>query len=432
MLRLDRLREKPVYIYMDDNHGVPAPTRSGSQIRRFTNIRAYLDLGFSVEVVYFKDLTKKRHKTNLKKEGLDFSFTEIDYLPPRPTVFQRIAYHAGFPFETVLDLSFRMRKAIQREVQVRERSNPGAIHQFEYFSIASAIVGMKNVKAIWSCHDLPLDRRAKISTMRGEVEKDKKNKIRYLLETRRKNLRRKYMWWIEKAIIEESNLVLMISEEERQDLSKRYDCDSIVLLPMSWPQEILPAKNRSWMEDGKLRLFHLGKIDAFIGYYSLKFLLGNVFPLLSDVILDRLELNVVGEIGNSDYSQHILELAKQYPNVRFVGYVDDVLSYYRASDLQVVGSPVSTGLRTRIIESFVYGLPVLSTHAGAAGVLGLQDRKNILLAKDSSSFAALLSDVVRRPEILALLAEGARKTYEQQYSRRVVKRKLAGFLERYL
>jgi hypothetical protein len=166
-------------------------------------------------------------------------------------------------------------------------------------------------------------------------------------------------------------LVLTIAAHENAQLRQKLGLPYVELLPMSWPDEKVVSRTRPWLDEGVLRLLHLGTVDAFVTYYSLKFLLGEVFPRLPKTVLNNLELLVVGKIKDTPCSREIREMSRQYPQVRFLGYVDDVHPFYAKSDLQVVGATRATGLRTRIIESFVYGLPVLSTWASAPGVVKL-------------------------------------------------------------
>jgi len=174
---------------------------------------------------------------------------------------------------------------------------------------------------------------------------------------------------------------------------------------------------------------HLGSVSGFVGYDSLKFILEGVFPLLRQDTLQKIVFNVVGVIDGSDYSAAIMELAKPFPQVRFLGFVEDIKDCYAESDLQLVGGLRATGLRTRIVESFVYGVPVLSTTESAKGVIGLANGVNIFLADDARRFAAVLESIVENPEVLYWVSIEARRTYSAYYSRDVSAETLADLLE---
>ena len=71
--------------------------------------------------------------------------------------------------------------------------------------------------------------------------------------------------------------------------------------------------------------------------------------------------------------------------------------------MQIVCSQFSTGIRTRIIESFVRGLPVISTKVAALGMHGLEDRKTFL-ANSAVEISDILSDILSGKEQLGIIS----------------------------
>lgn len=418
MNSLERLREKPVYIYMGPPF--PRPTESGSAIRRYTNIRAYRDLGFDVEIVYFAD-----DPPPTGADTLGARVVHIKPVPRRPTLLERVAFRMDWPFEWVLNYSFPLRQQVRAEVRRREAVTPGAIHHFEYLAMASAAINYPDpLNSIFSSHDLESQRNVIVARMREERGHWRSPTYR---GRRVQSLER-----AERAAVEQCRLVLAIARHEAEFMRTVWGCDHVELFPMSWPDETPVTRTRPWMDGGKLRLLHVGQIDALLGYYSLKFLFEEVFPRLAADELSAIEMVVVGRIPDTPTARTILELGQRYPQVQFVGFQQDIRPYYAATDLQVVGATAATGLRTRIIESFVYGLPVLSTPLGAEGVMGLEPGQNILLAADANSFAAQLIGLLRQPARLPQLAEAGQETYRLYYSRQVAAKQLAGLLVQYM
>jgi glycosyltransferase involved in cell wall biosynthesis len=200
---------------------------------------------------------------------------------------------------------------------------------------------------------------------------------------------------------------------------------------MSIPGDGGDRKVGNWMQDGRLHLLHLGRLSHLPSYRSLEFLFENVFPLLPPQVLDRIAVHVVGKIDDDERSRRVLALASAYKNVSFIGFVEDITPYYKACDLQLVASTDAAGLRTRIIESFAYGLPVLSTSIGARGIAGLQPNEHLLIADDAEQFVAQLSRLLHSPNILDELSRKGRDFYVTHQSRAVVASTLAGCLSRY-
>jgi len=415
MTDLSILLNKPVYIYTGQ---FPFPYDSGAKIRIYTTARAYLDLGFTVEIVH---LVNPNDKFNLNNQKIDLpvKISNIQLKKRHSPFINRLSFNLGFLNKQALNYIYPERIKIQDEINRKEAKTPDAIHHFEYLSTANSIIGLHG-NFIWSCHDIQSIRYPKILAFRELIGiKHNKRKIR---------LKQRYLKYIEDKLVKKCKLVLTISNEDTKELQKRSGSQNIYLLPLSWPDETLIKSKTNWGKGEKLRLFHLGCIDAFIGFHSLKFILGEVFPILPNEILHRIEFKIAGEIKNSRYSGIIKEMAKNYDQVEFLGYVNDLKPYYQNSDVHLVGSNDATGLRTRIIESFAYGLPVLSTEESAKGIIGIVTGENILLANDAKQFAKEIIQIIDNPKILGYLAKNGRILYEKYYSRDVEAKQLGEYL----
>ena len=131
-------------------------------------------------------------------------------------------------------------------------------------------------------------------------------------------------------------------------------------------------------------------------------------------------------------ADEILVMAGGYPQLHFHGFQETITPFYEQADLQVVGATVATGLRTRIVESFVYGVPVLSTVIGAEGLGSLKTGFNIFLAKDSESFVAQITNIIENPELLSEIALNAQQTYNRYHRRQVVANRLSELLAQHI
>ena len=114
-----------------------------------------------------------------------------------------------------------------------------------------------------------------------------------------------------------------------------------------------------------------------------------------------------------------------------VGKVPDLMPLYASSDLQVAASTEATGLRTRVVESFAFGLPVLSTTAASRGVAGIRSGENIVLADTPDAWVQALESILESPAQLSRLARNARATYDTMHSSAVAAAALDYFLAKY-
>lgn len=391
-------------------------------MRVFTNLRAYADLGFTIKVIF----TGTEDQFILTLEQVQ-SLAIIDHypiLPEKPSLKKRLAFYLGFPKSWVLDVLFPIRPSLRKAVQNNEQQHPGAIHHFEYDHFASAAIGFKEINAVWSNHDILSVRLPLIRQMRGEYHTLSGHRLNR--EMRLKRIRQAEDW-----IAQDCKLILNIAQHEWVEFCQNRNYSNAELFPMSWPDETPPQRQRDWMADGVLRMLHLGSVDGFVGYDSLKFILSEVFPLLSDKCLQSLELFVVGKMGETPYAKKIRELAQGYSQVKCLDFVDDIKQVYAEVDLQLVGGSRATGLRTRIIESMVYQIPVLSTYEMAKGLHGLVDGEDILLAEDEIDYARKIDQILTHPEKLLRISEAGKQTYNRLYSRKETAEKLSSYLEKY-
>ena len=398
--------------------------QSGTRNRVVSNVAAYRELGFEVEIVHLEDQTIDPGPV-LPLEGV--SQCRVPISPPgRDRLFQlgrRAAYRLGWPAIQAIRQQFKAYDTVRSEAVRREATRPGQIHHFEYLSTACAAVDLDGLKCVWSHHDVESRFRGALLDIRAEVE-DKRATGRDLRELRR-------MRSAERRAAAHCRLILCIARHEADSLRREWPTAPVEHFPMSVPDEDRPGRTRNWVEGNTVRLLHVGRIDGLASYRSLEFLFDRVFPLLEKDLLDRVELDVVGSVPGTRRADEIQRMARRYAGVHFHGFQDDVRRFYAASDLQVVGSSEATGLRTRIVESFAFGAPVLSTRVGAEGVDGLVHRENILLADTPQEFAEAIRAVAGSPGLLDAISLGGRELYDRVHGRRAVSRKLGGLLDRY-
>lgn len=420
MTTLDQLRQEPVFFFTGT---LIAPGGQGSSMRVYTNLRAYLDLGFRVELIHFPN-EEDQNKPLILPDG-DVHLTQVARKPNGMNRYvKKLAMLLGYPKEFFLNAMFPDREQLIDEIEPLFKEHPKALFHFEYDDFASAVADFPGMRSVWSNHDLFSQRVQLIWQSRDERRSPRESEAE-----RRRIVKR--MIQAENQLAQHVSLILNIATHEHAEFLRR-GYRNAVLLPMSWPDEALVGRARSWKEGGRLRLLHLGSVNGLVGYESLSYLIGGVFPRLAPAVLDGLELWVVGTVADSFYCNRILELAKPYPQVRFLGFVEDLREMYAQVDVQVVGGVKASGLRTRIIESMVYGVPVLSTAEMAEGLNGLVDGENILLAADVQGYADRLTSLVMTPPDFDQLARSARETYNKQYSRTVSVEALKNAFQQFL
>lgn len=109
--------------------------------------------------------------------------------------------------------------------------------------------------------------------------------------------------------------------------------------------------------------------------------------------------------------------------VEVAGYVADPLPYLQAADVFVVPLHSGGGMRVKILDAWLWGLPIVSTPIGAEGI-ELRDGENILLAGDAPAFAAATLRLLHDSALNSQLRRNGRRWVEQTYAWQVVYRRV--------
>lgn len=399
---------------------MPQRQGSGASLRFYSNVRAYLDLGFDVDVI---QVAQQADGSEPSRDLAPVKWKRIIERAASPTLIGRLSFRAGMPNRAAFQYYYSLHRVIQREINNRFEHEPGALFHLEGEHMASVIPWLsKSIRCIWSLHDLPSAVVSATTRIACEAQD------RAPAQTEQRELR--FAEKAERVVASHAPLILCIADTDRERLRSEWNAQ-IEYLPMSIPGDG-QTRIDGWLRDDRLRILHLGSVSHLPSYRSLEFLFEQVFPQMPESLLERIEMDVVGTVDDQNpRTKRILELARKYSNVTFHGFVSDVVPFYRKSDVQVVASTDATGLRTRTIESFAYGLPVLSTSVGARGIAGLRPGEQLLIADDSRAFVENLSRLLKSPELLSKLSRSGREFYEKNQSRKAVALKLSEYLQQY-
>ncbi len=407
-----------MFIFLDT---MPQRQASGASLRFYSNVQAYLDLGFNVEVIQIGT------EDDGSQPSADLSlarFSRVFEPAPEPSLMGKLMFRAGIPHRSAVQYFVPRHNTVLREVKKRARQSPNAVFHLEGEMMASVLPWLAKVtRAIWSLHDLP----STVSAATTKIACEAGSRSPTVAERRELRFARR----VERLMARHAPLVLTIADHDRERLRREWGCNAVEYLPLSIPDDGATRGN-DWLRDGRLQLLHLGSVSHLPSYRSLEFLFARVFPALPPQVLERIALDVVGRFDReNNRTKRILSLAQPYANVVFHGFVDDVVPFYQKSDLQVVASTDASGLRTRTIESFAYGLPVLSTTVGARGIANLKGGEHLLLADSPEEFAGELHRLLENRESLATLSRNGRLFYCQNQSRKAVALALDGYLRQY-
>ena len=185
----------------------------------YSNMRAYLDLGFEVEWVQVR--TTSPHQDASPELRID-RCVKRDLAPPRRSMLGRVLYPAGLTTNAAWKFYFTTAEAFREEAETREKATPGAIHHFEMGQPGSAIPLLHGVKTVWSCPDIESDYLAAQIHLACEMENSG--------SLGHENRRLRFIKRAEKLMARKSSLILCIADHEAERM-RAWGCPQAEFFP---------------------------------------------------------------------------------------------------------------------------------------------------------------------------------------------------------
>ena len=138
-----------------------------------------------------------------------------------------------------------------------------------------------------------------------------------------------------------------------------------------------------------------------------------------------LKLNVVGKWTEGNKNRF-----SKCEFVHFAGFVDDLEAFMDGAVL-LVPLRIGSGIRTKIIEAFAMGVPVISSTIGAEG-LGVNSGQHILIADTPDEFTQSLGSIIVDEELRQTIRHSALDFCKLTFSQKIVYDKRIGFYNQIL
>jgi polysaccharide biosynthesis protein PslH len=208
--------------------------------------------------------------------------------------------------------------------------------------------------------------------------------------------------------------VLTVTQEDREHLLALYAAQEREALQARFtpvpicvdPEEVAPVPHR----DGAFpTILHLGTMFWPPNVNGVLWFAREVLPLIREVV-PQARFVVVGK----NPPPEVQALAAD-PGVDVTGYVPDPEPYLAAADAFVVPLHAGGGMRVKILDAWLWGLPIVSTPLGAEGI-EFEDGENILIADDAPTFAQATVELLTDGSVNDRLRVQGRAWVEGRYA----------------
>lgn len=165
----------------------------------------------------------------------------------------------------------------------------------------------------------------------------------------------------------------------------------------------------------------MGAMQASFNVDALEYFANKIYPLLGEET--GLKVTVVGGDLPGNLSHF-----RSYANVEIVGHVPDVRPYLKRAGCLLIPLRFGGGIRIRILEAMMAGLPIVCSSVAIAG-MDFAPEKEYLLADEPSAVAAAVKRLTGDPDFAAAMAARARAAVVQRYSEEIQSQKALELFE---
>lgn len=174
------------------------------------------------------------------------------------------------------------------------------------------------------------------------------------------------------------------------------------------------------------KILMIGDITGTAARWGLRLLVQDVLPGLDEALgKTGYELHLVGA-GQIDTEFNSLH---SHPAVKVRGRVVPPDAEFLNSDALFVPTPITLGIRVRIITGFSYGSCLVTHEANRAGIPEIRHEENALVGSTGKQLAQHLIRVVQSAPLREKLEQAARDTFTTLFSEQVAARAIVKQIE---
>ncbi len=287
----------------------------------------------------------------------------------------------------------RSPESVQKILEIVSREKPDLV-QADFIDNADlAFILPDSLKKLMIIHDLRFS-----SVFQGAIASGYENSYsKYLSEVAKTS---------ELSYLKKFDGIIAFSEEDAQKLIDS-KLDNVYVSPFGIADERFVELSDFYKIN---KLVFLGPDHHFPNFNSLLW----YAEKLSQLVFDKFNLQLI-VIGKWSFQNQ--QKFKRYPTIKFDGYVEDLQAAMDSSVL-IVPLRIGSGIRTKILEAFAMGVPVISTTIGSEGI-GAANEKEILIADDENLFIQALGKLLNT-DIQRSLRRNAQLLVKENFSQDVV------------
>jgi glycosyltransferase involved in cell wall biosynthesis len=220
------------------------------------------------------------------------------------------------------------------------------------------------------------------------------------------------------SILNKIDGIVAITPVDARNLDRLSHSTNIISIPFGINLDSLPENP---VQPEEASLFHIGTMNWFPNEESIRWLLSEVWPVISKK-LPEIELHLAGRY----MPDWMMKLS--LPNLTVEGEVPDVWEYMQQFSIMVVPLFSGSGIRIKIVEAMAAGKAIITTAIGAEGI-NYENGQHLIIAKDAKSFIDAIIKVCNDKTLRDSLGQNARALIAKEHDNHKLMLKLMTFYE---
>jgi len=214
----------------------------------------------------------------------------------------------------------------------------------------------------------------------------------------------------ERRVMAEFNHAFIITEVDRQFVTKGEDWPSISVLPNGVKPSLLEQELKGYRSDiVEPKIVFLGKMDYFPNVDAVEHFVANMFPDVREQF-PTAEFLIVG----ANPKRRVQTLGDRC-GVTVTGFVEDPREYLNMADVVVAPMRYGAGLQNKVLEAMALGRPVVTSPLAKEGIEAI-DGPHVIVADGDKPFADAVQELLGDVEYRRELGIKARRLIEQKYT----------------
>lgn len=204
---------------------------------------------------------------------------------------------------------------------------------------------------------------------------------------------------LEKKIYKKANIVNFVSSIDENYTNQTLKINNTSTIPNGVEINLMDYSKRD-----ESTLLFVGNFNNISNALSLQYFIREIWPFLHEADSD-IRLKVVGP-----------NLLEKYnvAGIDIVGYVDNVIEYYRKCTVFIAPLISGSGIKNKVLEAMALGIPVISS---SIGLDGIEVRKGIdvIEANSFNEWISSIIDLIHNPSKREELAKNAFNVVRDKY-----------------